>query len=560
MDRTAGQLDDALTGVLDALPDAIAITDLLGNVVRWNRSAEGTFGYRADESLGEPIARLYQPDARETVMRHIARDLDERGEFVGEVACVRKDGVAVTVEMRTRLVAGVDGASGLVVTASREVSDHRRTDGLRGSLATEQRSAFMAEASAALVSSLDYETTLQRAAHLAVPAFADFCTIDVLDETGQVRRLALANVDRTREPELREMARGYPPGWEQRHPVGQVLRTGKPVVAYDLPGDVEAAIRRSESNMALSRAIAPRSYMILPLVARDVMLGAMGFVMTLSGRRFSAADLPMGEELARRVASAIENARLYHAEQRARQEAEAAVRTRDEFLSIASHELRTPVTAVKAAAQLLLRAQSHGTLDAERLERLLRSLEAASDRLTVLTEDLLDVSRLKTDHLRLRLQAVDLAAFAREVAERYRDQLTERHWLTVDAVEACPLQVDVDRLEQVLANLITNAVKYSPDGGAITIAVRRQGQAALLSVCDAGIGLPAGAEETIFLPFGRASNAAERQIQGMGLGLYIARGIVERHGGRIWAESEGEGRGTRVCVQLPSMAGAESRD
>jgi len=252
-----------------------------------------------------------------------------------------------------------------------------------------------------------------------------------------------------------------------------------------------------------------------------------------------------------------ERARLIEQERAARAEAEAAVQARDEFLSIAAHELLTPLTALKGHTQTLLRAQARGPIDPARLVRVLGSLAESCDRLTVLTRDLLDVSRLRTGQLALRRQALDLVRVVRETVAEYGGQLLTGHVLRVDAPAApCSVLADRDRIEQVLANLLGNAAKYSPDGSPIDVRVSLVDDGALLEVRDAGIGLPPGTTETIFQPFGRAANATRRQVPGMGLGLYISRQIVEQHGGRMWAASPGEGEGTIVSAWLPTAVEA----
>lgn len=239
-------------------------------------------------------------------------------------------------------------------------------------------------------------------------------------------------------------------------------------------------------------------------------------------------------------------------EQAARAEAETAVRMRDEFLAIASHELRTPLTVLRATAQLILRWQQHGTLDQKRLERALTDLDRSAARLAHLTDDLLDVGRLRDGRLSLRATTFDFAELLAAMVEQVRLRIGSAH--SIDLVRpsgACPFTGDHARIEQVLTNLLENAVKYSPEGGAIRVLLRAPKHGYELRVADRGIGLPDGANELIFEPFGRAANSTARGLPGMGLGLYICRQIVEAHGGRIWAESKGENRGTSMCVSLP---------
>ncbi|HET9015565.1 MAG TPA: ATP-binding protein [Thermomicrobiaceae bacterium] len=244
-------------------------------------------------------------------------------------------------------------------------------------------------------------------------------------------------------------------------------------------------------------------------------------------------------------------------ERAARTEAEAAVRARDEFLSIAAHELRTPVAAVKGTAEVTLRAQRRGLLDVARTEKALRTIKQTADRLAALTDDLLDVSRLQGGQLALRPQPTDLQAVIRRVTERYADLIETSHVLELELLStSVTTDADPGRLEQVFDNLFGNALKYSPAGGVIEITLATEPGGVVVGVRDTGIGLPEGMEQRIFEPFGRAPNAASQGIPGMGLGLYISRRIVELHGGRLWAESDGEGRGTTMWVWLPWSASA----
>lgn len=235
----------------------------------------------------------------------------------------------------------------------------------------------------------------------------------------------------------------------------------------------------------------------------------------------------------------------------ARQQAEDAVRARDEFLSIASHELRNPVATVNGYAQLLQRSAQRGRLNAEQTAAHAQTISEASDRLTVLVDDLLDVSRLRSGQFPLRAQLIDLAAFVREVTDREKDS-NGGHSLRVEgAAEPCDVVVDPDRIRQVLVNLLDNAVKYSPDGGEVTVTLSHDESEVRVQVRDQGIGLPEDMLERIFEPFGRAVNATARNLPGMGLGLYICRKIAEAHGGRLWAESAGDNQGTTMFLSLP---------
>jgi len=295
-----------------------------------------------------------------------------------------------------------------------------------------------------------------------------------------------------------------------------------------------------------------RSYLAHPVVGRSgEVLGGLFFGHSEAGV-FGDREEQLVAGIAAHAAIALENARLYEAERGSRAEAEAAVRARDEFLGIASHELRNPLAGLKAAVQLLVRSRARGHAEPERLDRFLGEISRAADRLADLLEDLLDVSRLRTGRFQIRPELTDLAELVRETAETYRRETPERDIEVASRAADYKVVLDRERIQQVVANLLSNALKYSPDGGPVHIDLADGADdGVLLRVRDTGIGLPAATADSIFEPFGRAPNAHSRNIPGMGLGLYICRQIVLSHAGRIWAESEGEGRGTTLTVWLP---------
>jgi signal transduction histidine kinase len=313
---------------------------------------------------------------------------------------------------------------------------------------------------------------------------------------------------------------------------------------------------RDPEHLRMLRELDSRSVMIVPLMARGRILGAVSLISTVPGRTYDSTDLAIAEELARRCGQAVDNARLHT-------EAQTAVKARDRFVSIASHELRTPIARVKGYAEMLLAARSDGDLTDEMLERSLRRIDNASDRLAGLVRDLLDLSRITAGKLPLRLRSIDLTDLVRDAASRYQEHLagaSPSGKLLLDIVgKPVTVSGDPDRIEQVLTNLLDNAVKYSPEGPELRMRVQPKARGVLLEVSDRGIGLPSqAAADRIFEPFSRADNAEQRQITGMGLGLYICRNIVEQHHGRIWARSEGEGRGTTISVWLPEASSALS--
>jgi PAS domain S-box-containing protein len=412
--------------------------------------------------------------------------------------------------------------------------------------AAERRLAFLAEASAQLSSSLDYEVTLSNVARLAVPRLSDYCAIDVLNEENQITSLELADVNPEKEKIGRKMHEDHPVDPDSNHPVAQVMRSGRPILYSDVDEDVlKLFAEEDEDYLQDLHDIGIDSAMYVPLIARGRTIGVISFVASESGQRYGPSDLALAQELTRRAAMAIDNARLYR-------EAQEAVRVREEFLSIASHELKTPLTTVKGYSQILGRLLRRPAVDTERLVRLADQLQDQLSRFETLIADLLDVSRIQQRGLELRPEPTDLVTLIRTVLSRfeYPADPEPQHIFAVHAPERLDGVWDPDRLDQVLTNLISNAIKYSPEGGVVSIAVALLEEDQVeFSVTDQGIGIPETEQPQLFRPFAR-SETVQRAISGVGLGLYISQQIVTRHGGTITLDST-PGVGSRFTVWLP---------
>jgi signal transduction histidine kinase len=290
---------------------------------------------------------------------------------------------------------------------------------------------------------------------------------------------------------------------------------------------------------------------VVPLRAHDRIIGSLGLVTTNdSNRQLTPDDVTLAEELARRAGVALDNARLYQAAAEARAAAEEAVTLRDQFLSIASHELKTPLTSMLLQTQLLQRRVGRAGLLAEREQRTLHVVFEQAQRLDRMITSLLDISRLELGQLSLSRATVNLCALTQRVVTEVQPT-TEAHIVTCTAPEE-ELLVDGDelRLEQVLQNLLQNAIKYSPDGGPIEVIVNPEAGQVYLTVTDRGMGFPAETAARLFERFYRAPNADPRQISGLGIGLFVVQEIVRLHGGSVQAEPQ-EGGGSRFTVCLP---------
>jgi PAS domain S-box-containing protein len=564
--RPESWLDLGPGWLFTSIRDAVVVADASdGRIALWNPAATELLGFAADEVLneGRHLADLILDVDATPHWKAVCEPGMPAPSATVELFARRKDRSEVCVELSlSRLETGAD-RRGYVLAVIRDVSERRlheeeRIERIREqaarqeSTAAQRRLEVLAEASRLLDASLEYEATLQEVARVAVRTLADWCIVHLLEHDGTIRWLAVAHGDPAKEAVARELQERYP----ATEGVTRVLRTGVAEVYHADGGrtsESERAARAHDADhLRMLRELDSRAVMIVPLMARGRMLGALSMISTQPDGRYDAADLAIAEELARRCGQAVDNARLHL-------EAQTAVKARDRFVSIASHELRTPIARVKGYAEMVLAAHSDGDLTDEMLQRSLRRIDHASDRLAALVRDLLDVSKISAGNLPMRVKALEVTDLVRDVVGRYQEQLSgEGHLLLEIAGTPGRVVGDADRIEQVLTNLLDNALKYSPDGAELRVRLQPKARGVLLEVQDHGIGLPAEAAERIFEPFSRAANAEERQITGMGLGLYICRNIVEQHRGRIWARSAGEGKGTLFSIWLPEAASQSS--
>ena len=512
-----------------------------GTILTWNKGAERLKGYTEAEIVGSSFERFYAPEDRAAgrPARLLAAALAD-GRVEDEGWRVRKDGSRFWADVVITALFDEGGELIGYAKVTRDLTERRHAE-------MERATRLAIERSAERTRRLQVATAALSAASRPLEA------AEVLTDVGLNAVGAAAGVLAfpTADGESLEVvyARGYQPGEVEAHqvfssnapnPLAQAWRTAKPLFVSSREDAPEV--------MASSRHSA---WAVVPMLLQQRVVGVLGLSFA-EPRTFDEEERGFLLALCEGGAQALDRAALYEAEHRARAEAQAAVHAQDEFLSIASHELRTPVAAVKATAQLAQRAIRRGQFDAARTMRHLETIARATDRLASLVDDLLDVSRLRTGQLQLRPEVLDLVPLVEETVGRYR--ATEpRHDFRLE-LEDGPAIVNADplRVEQVLDNMLSNAVKYTPAGGQIQVRLSPDSGGVTLTVTDDGIGLPPGQETRIFEAFGRASNAALHQIPGLGLGLSICRELIESHGGRIWASSPGEDQGTTIGVWLPA--------
>jgi signal transduction histidine kinase len=542
----------------------------------------------------------------------------------------------------------------LAITQSRLYEAERQAR--REAETAHEQVSFLARASEVLGSSLDYETTLRELAQLAVPELADEVLVDIVRDDGRLQRLASAHADPLTLERIRELERRYPPKPRAQYGAGAVVRSGEAQLVPEISDEMVSAFAHDEAHEALIRDLGLRSFMAVPLSSRGRTLGALTFIASTSNRRYGPENLAFAQELARRAATAIENAQLHaQTEQRARAslvldhvgegvflldrfgvvrfwnpaaEAMTGVRSgeilgrrlaesisgwgqiehrvpvaassdktslppetlplevgerelwvlisgvsfpegtvyafRDmteerslralqtEFVATISHELRTPLAAVYGAAMTL--QQRGDELDEAGRERLLAVVYDESSRLSRIIDDVLWASRLESGRLEFAIEECSPGRIADDVVKAATVHLPSRISLELDVAEQVPpIATDPDKLRQVLSNLVDNAVKYSPEGGRVRIAIAADDGYVRFTVSDEGLGIPAGEQARIFEKFYRLDPNQTRGVGGTGLGLYISRELVSRMNGRLWVDSS-EGEGSTFYVELPLAA------
>jgi PAS domain S-box-containing protein len=557
-----------LAAIVESSDDAIVGKALDGTITSWNRGAERLFGFPAAEAVGQPITLIIPPErlTEEEEVLHKIRTGQRVALF--ETLRRRKDGSEIEVSIRVSPI--VDDAGNIVGASkiARDITDRKRIERQQAELAERQRIAneeavaardrlaFLSEVGAALASSLDYEATIDRAVHIALPRLGDYCSVLVAtDDDGALRHVAWGHVNRSKERTLRELATRVLQVADAKGIqtfASRVMASGQTIVVP------QAQLRETASRSAapttmevadLSDAIRAYAYVGVPLHVRGRVAGVISFGTTEdhSKRDYSDVDVTIVEEFARRVSVAVENARLFR-------KAEELNRLKDEFLATLSHELRTPLSAVLGWSRML----AAGHLDSEKVKQATEAIERNAQAQAKIVDDILDLARGMGGNLRLDLKRFDLVTVAHRAVEAVAPAALGKHiQIELCAPAAVMIVGDSNRLQQVLWNLMSNALKFTPAGGKVRVDVGLNDGHAELRVTDTGIGIAPSFLPFVFDKFRQADASVTRQQGGLGLGLAIARHLVELHGGAIEARSGGEGSGATFSVRLPLPAGGD---
>lgn len=526
----------ALAAIVDIAADAIIALDDNFRIVRFNRGAEQTFGWSEAEMLGQPLDRLLPMGTRAVHRGHVrtfaegqldARRMAERREISG----LRRTGEQFPAEASIARVT-IDGERTFMVTL-RDVSERRRF---------EERQRLLSTAGWVLAASLEVESTMATVAELPVPLLGEWSMLELLTAEGSMRRAAATHMDPMRQDLTASL----------------VSRTAMPLAADPPTASGGRAAHESEAQritvmadwltanfpVAAERTVVENlgasAVLLVPLRAGGRAIGVLHLVRTRPGARHSVEEAQLADQFAGLAALALENARLY-------QEARLAVRERDDMLAVVSHDLRNPVNAiVLLTGAALERERDVGALmDRDEVE----SIRAASRQADGLIQDLQDVSRISAGRLRVEQRRVSILEIVEEAADLFAPVVKDAGLTLLQRLddEAPSILADRGRILQVLSNLLGNAVRFTPPEGLITLSLEASEASVRIGVSDSGPGVT---PEDVPRLFERYWQAPRLLRAGSGLGLYIAKGIVEAHGGEIGVVSEA-GKGSEFWFTLP---------
>jgi len=630
--------EERYRSLAEALPQIVWTTDGEGRTTYFN---ERWYEYTGVDRTAPLQASVFiHPEDLADAIARWDEARDSGGIFESEYRFRRADGIYRWQLARALPLHDAAGTiTGWVGTAT-DIEDRRRM---------EERERFLAEAGWVLGSSLDYEQTLADVARLAVPRVADWCAVDVF-VNGRLERVALEHVDPLKLALARELDQSMLAAAEAAG--AAAIRSREPVLVREVDEAALATFDFDERQLEIARALAPRSYVTVPLIARDEVFGTISLVTAESGRIYEEEDVSLAQELARHAAAAIDNARLYdESERRARAtrvlaaigdgvvmvddegvvrlwnpaasaitglldqdvlgrditdvlpgwagivakipvgeagsparaetvplelegrelwlsasgvryadgtvyafrdltEERALEELKSEFVATVSHELRTPLAAIYGAAQTIRRDDL--VLADETHHELLGVIATESDRLASIVNDLLLASHLDSGRLPVHIERCNPLELAIAVVESARTHLPKSVDLRLKAPKRLPqIAADPGQLQQVLANLVDNAIKYSPEGGPVRVELENGAAGVRFTIADEGLGIPASEHRRIFEKFYRLDPDMTRGIGGTGLGLYISRELVRRMDGEIWVESR-LGKGSTFIVELPA--------
>lgn len=542
MSTVAGS-EALFAAILSIAADAIITLDEHQRITQFNEGATRVFGYAAEEVIGKPMDMLLPPRFRARHHGHVeefgrgresARQMGHRREIFG----LRKDGSEFPAEASIAQLQVADGHR-VFSAVLRDITERKRAEG---------QQHFMIESSAVLTSTLDYETIIAAIPPLAVRALGDWCALDLVDNSADIRpdmrptmHHEMRHVEASHDdasPLANALGSLYPLDADSPWPVQDVLRSGRQVTAVTDSEWLEAhTLGEAELDRLAGAGIG--SLLMAPLRARDRVLGVLTLARREGAQVFDASDLALATAFASRAALALDNAQLYGSAQR-------ATKARDETLGVVSHDLRNPLSAIAMCASAL----KSGSADPSTTVSLAGTIAESAEWMQRLIRDLLDIASLESGRLMVERRAERVHELFERVGELFAPVALERGiTLTLESTPDLEVHGDFERLLQVLANLVGNALKFTDAGGRVTVSATSRAHDVLFEVADTGSGIPSEHFAHLFELYWHTQH--EGRSRGSGYGLAIARGLVAAHGGQIWVDSV-VGAGSRFSFTVPA--------
>jgi PAS domain S-box-containing protein len=538
--------------ILEEGPDGYLVTDSTGVILQANRSAAQLLGVSPRFLARKPLS-LFIDEADLRMFRWRVNNVHTRGPSEWPVRLRPRQGSPIVAGLSVAPFKMGEPKSDLRwfvrdITVRQRAEEFAATQEFTAQMLDSERTAraeaesaragleLQADVGGALAESLDYVAALSRVGALVVPAAADVFVADLL-VSGALEQITTACVT---APDAERLRSRRPPDPASDHPIAQAIRTGRPVLATEITSAWLESWAPSPESRELWQSIAPTTIAVVPIRSHRQIHGALTFAFGPSGRHHSPATLRVLEDIGLRTALALDTAQLFRA-------LEAEQRHRDEFLAMLAHELRNPLAAVSNGLAALER------VDPQTRVQLLQILSRQSKHLARLLNDLLDVSGVRFGRVTLERRRLDVRELARQTLDVF-EASGKTAKLSVDLrLDSRPVYVvgDADRLEQVIANLLDNAVKYTPSPGSIELSVAGEGDDAVVRVRDSGVGIAAEFLPRIFEVFSRGTRDPGQESPGLGLGLSVVRDLVVKHGGTVLANSAGTGKGSEFVVRLP---------
>lgn len=535
-----------LASVLESITDGVCAFDHEWRFSYVNRRVANYLQREQNELLGKVIWEAY-PQILDTSLYYYCQQVVDTGRSVQfEEFCQ-----PLNLWLEYRIYPSAEGVSLYFHDISaRKQAEMERQRSLEQAQASRRHAemvegqfAFLSEVSRALANSLDYQETLSTLMQSVVPALADYCIMSQVESNCWLRPLMGVHRNPEKQPLIDEVSYLYQS--YSRNPssiAAQILRDGQPVLVCHPTHEMVTSITQDQRLLELYTDLNPQSMIIAPLSARGRVIGTLLLTMSESGRTYTQADLALATEVGNRAAIALDNAQLYR-------QAEESLRLKDEFLGSISHELRTPLNAIVGWSKLL----HQRPLRDEIFTRGIETIQRNAKDLTQLVYDLLDMSCVVAGRMHLDSHPVDLLLLVQEATASLQVAIDAK---SIDVRVNCEgtigmVRGDNDRLHQVVWHLLSNAIKFTPEGGQVTVRLGQRDRFVELEVSDSGTGIRPSFLPHVFDAFRQGNGSTTRAYGGLGIGLSLVNYLVEMHGGRVEVFSAGEGQGTTVKVLLP---------